>query len=72
MSVISGRLPQEVDGQISQLMVNYAGNITSVLCQFPAQQIANVLDKYAAKFQKNEERDMFFLTTAALLGLVQR
>lgn len=72
MAVISGRIPPEVEKQVRQLMTNYAGNITSVLCQFPSQQIAEVIDKYASRLQKKQEREVFFMTTQALLSLVQR
>lgn len=72
MSVIAGRIPQEVEAQIRQLMINYAGNITSVLCQFPSQQIANVLDKFASNISKKQDRELFFMTTHGLLSLVQR
>uniref|UniRef100_A0A915K895 Acetyl-CoA carboxylase central domain-containing protein n=1 Tax=Romanomermis culicivorax TaxID=13658 RepID=A0A915K895_ROMCU len=72
MAVISGRIPPEVEKQVRQLMTNYAGNITSVLCQFPSQHIAEVIDKYASKLQKKQEREVFFMTTQALLSLVQR
>jgi len=38
--MISGRIPAEVEMAVRKLMVAYAGNITSVLCQFPSQQVA--------------------------------
>jgi len=38
-SMISGRIPAEVEMAVRKLMVGYAGNITSVLCQFPSQQV---------------------------------
>ena len=37
--MISGRIPAEVDMAIRKLMATYASNITSVLCQFPSQQV---------------------------------
>jgi len=37
--MISGRIPAEVEMAIRKLMAGYAGNITSVLCQFPSQQV---------------------------------
>jgi len=70
--VIGGRIPAEVEGQVRQLMTNYAGNITSVLCQFPSQQIAEALDAYAGRLQKKQEREVFFMTSQVLLSLVQR
>ncbi|KRZ57740.1 Acetyl-CoA carboxylase [Trichinella nativa] len=72
MAVISGRIPIEVESQISQLMLAYAGNITSVLCKFPSQQIAQELDNEMAKLSKKQDREMFFMSTHGLLTLVQR
>ena len=53
-------------------MALYASNITSVLAQFPSQQVANVIDAYAATLQKRADRDVFFMTTQGIVQLVQR
>ena len=45
ISSISGRIPSTVEKQIRKFMSQYASNITSVLAQFPSQQIASVIDK---------------------------
>jgi acetyl-CoA carboxylase/biotin carboxylase 1 len=50
----------------------YERNITSVLAQFPSQQIASVIDSHAASMQKRAERDGFFLSTEGIVQLVQR
>lgn len=44
--MISGRIPNEVETAIRKLMAAYAGNITSVLCQFPSQQVSHVCSSY--------------------------
>ena len=41
--MISGRLPADVEKSIRKLMATYATNITSVLTQFPSQQVNVVL-----------------------------
>lgn len=41
---IAGRIPVSVDKKIRKLMNQYELNITSVLTQFPSQQIASVVD----------------------------
>ncbi|XP_063969750.1 acetyl-CoA carboxylase-like isoform X1 [Lytechinus pictus] len=70
---ISGRVPNTVEADIRRLLNNYSSNITSVLCQFPSQQIANVLDRYAATMlQKKADRDTFFMHTQGIVQLVQR
>ena len=41
--MISGRIPAEVEMSIRKLMAAYASNITSVLCQFPSQQVTTFI-----------------------------
>ncbi|XP_035827708.1 acetyl-CoA carboxylase isoform X2 [Aplysia californica] len=72
ISMIQGRVPQHVEKSIRKLMSSYASNITSVLCQFPSQQIASVIDTYAATLNKRADRDVFFMTTQGIVQLVQR
>lgn len=72
ISSISGRIPATVEKKIRKLMALYASNITSVLAQFPSQQVANVIDAYAATLQKRADRDVFFMTTQGIVQLVQR
>ncbi|XP_076444830.1 LOW QUALITY PROTEIN: acetyl-CoA carboxylase-like [Babylonia areolata] len=72
ISQCRGRVPQQVERSIRKLMSSYSSNITSVLCQFPSQQIASVIDNYAATLQKRTERDGFFLATQGIVQLVQR
>lgn len=69
---ISGRIPAAVEKKIRRLMSLYERNITSVLAQFPSQQIASVIDGHAASMQKRAERDGFFLSTEGIVQLVQR
>ncbi|XP_050530810.1 acetyl-CoA carboxylase isoform X6 [Daktulosphaira vitifoliae] len=72
ISSISGRIPKPVDKKIKSLMKLYERNITSVLAQFPSQQIAAVIDGHAATLQKRTDRDSFFQTTQGIVQLVQR
>lgn len=69
---ISNRIPVSVEKKIRKLMMLYERNITSVLAQFPSQQIASVIDSHAATLQKRSDRDVFFLTTQGIVQLVQR
>ncbi|XP_068268578.1 acetyl-CoA carboxylase 2 isoform X2 [Nyctibius grandis] len=72
MTSISGRIPVTVEKSIRKVMAQYASNITSVLCRFPSQQIANVLDTHAATLQRKAEREVFFMNTQSVVQLVQR
>ncbi|XP_014207408.1 acetyl-CoA carboxylase isoform X3 [Copidosoma floridanum] len=72
VATISGRIPVAVEKKIRKLMTLYERNITSVLAQFPSQQIAAVIDGHAATLSKRAERDVFFLTTQGIVQLVQR
>nr|CAD7399573.1 unnamed protein product [Timema poppensis] len=69
---MSGRIPISVEKKIRKLMSLYERNITSVLAQFPSQQIACVIDSHAANLQRRADRDVFFLTTQSIVQLVQR
>lgn len=40
MTSVSGRIPPAVEKSIKKEMAQYASNITSVLCQFPSQQVS--------------------------------
>ncbi|KPP69579.1 acetyl-CoA carboxylase 1-like [Scleropages formosus] len=57
---------------IKKEMAQYASNITSVLCQFPSQQIANILDSHAATLNRKSEREVFFMNTQSIVQLVQK
>nr|XP_056715156.1 acetyl-CoA carboxylase 2 [Euleptes europaea] len=72
MTSISGRIPLSVEKSIRKVMAQYASNITSVLCQFPSQQIASVLDSHAATLQRKSDREVFFMNTQSIVQLVQR
>ncbi|XP_073241070.1 acetyl-CoA carboxylase-like isoform X1 [Porites lutea] len=72
LASISGRIPTTVEESIKRHLSSYASNITSVLSQFPSQQIANVVDAHAATLTKRTERDAFFLNTQSIVQLVQR
>lgn len=72
IATISGRVPAAVEKKIRKLMGAYERNITSVLAQFPSQQIAAVIDSHAAGLRARADRDGFFLATQAVVQLVQR
>lgn len=44
MTSVSGRIPPAVEKAIKKEMAQYASNITSVLCQFPSQQVSMKLN----------------------------
>lgn len=68
---ISGRIPQAVEKKIRKYMMIYGSNVTSMLAQFPSQEIASAIDSHAAALQK-KDRDVFFVTTQGLVQLCQR
>ncbi|KAM8960679.1 LOW QUALITY PROTEIN: acetyl-CoA carboxylase 2 [Pelodytes ibericus] len=72
MTSVSTRIPPPVEKSIRKVMAQYASNITSVLCQFPSQQIANILDSHAATLQRKADREVFFMNTQSIVQLVQR
>ncbi|XP_072289677.1 acetyl-CoA carboxylase isoform X3 [Eucyclogobius newberryi] len=72
MTSVAGRFPPSVEKNIRKVMAQYASNITSVLCQFPSQKIANILDSHAATLQRKADREVFFMNTQSIVQLVQR
>jgi acetyl-CoA carboxylase/biotin carboxylase 1 len=72
ISSIQGRIPSIVEKNIYRLISQYANNLTSVLAQFPSQQIANVVDTHANLIEKKSEREAFFQTVQGIVQLVQR
>ncbi|XP_057687384.1 acetyl-CoA carboxylase 2-like isoform X3 [Corythoichthys intestinalis] len=72
MTSVAGRIPTGVEKDIRKVMAQYASNITSVLCQFPSQRIANILDSHAATLQRKADREVFFINTQSIVQLVQR
>ncbi|XP_039612650.1 acetyl-CoA carboxylase 1 isoform X1 [Polypterus senegalus] len=72
MTSVSGRIPPAVEKAIKKVMAQYASNITSVLCQFPSQQIANILDSHAATLNRKSEREVFFMNTQSIVQLIQK
>ncbi|KAL6114247.1 acacb [Pungitius sinensis] len=69
---LASRIPPSVEKDIRKVMAQYASNITSVLCQFPSQRIANILDSHAATLQRKSDREVFFMNTQSIVQLVQR
>ncbi|XP_040859615.1 acetyl-CoA carboxylase 2 isoform X2 [Ochotona curzoniae] len=72
MTSVAGRIPAPVEKAVRRVMAQYASNITSVLCQFPSQQIATILDCHAATLQRKADREVFFMNTQSIVQLVQR
>uniref|UniRef100_A0A096M0T2 acetyl-CoA carboxylase n=1 Tax=Poecilia formosa TaxID=48698 RepID=A0A096M0T2_POEFO len=72
MTSVASRIPPAVEKDIRKVMAQYASNITSVLCQFPSQRIANILDSHAATLQRKADREVFFMNTQSIVQLVQR
>ncbi|XP_043967456.1 acetyl-CoA carboxylase isoform X2 [Gambusia affinis] len=72
MTSVANRIPPAVEKDIRKVMAQYASNITSVLCQFPSQRIANILDSHAATLQRKADREVFFMNTQSIVQLVQR
>lgn len=72
ISSIQSRIPPALDKTIQKFITQYANNLTSVLAQFPSQQIATVIDSYANTIEKKVEREAFFQTVQGIVQLVQR
>ena len=67
-----GRLPAILEKQIYKLISQYASNLTSILVQFPSQEIAAAIDTFADSIEKKVERENFFSNVQCIVQLVQR
>lgn len=55
MTSVSGRIPPAVEKAIKKEMAQYASNITSVLCQFPSQQVGACQAQLSQFINKSEK-----------------
>uniref|UniRef100_A0A1X7VP53 Uncharacterized protein n=1 Tax=Amphimedon queenslandica TaxID=400682 RepID=A0A1X7VP53_AMPQE len=72
LSTISGRIPVAVETAINKCLAQYAKNVTSILSQFPSQQLNNIINRYAASIQRQSDQDQFFMNTNGIVQLLQR
>lgn len=52
LSSIQNRIPPVLEKTMQRFVNHYANNLTSVLAQFPSQQIASAIDAYANTIEK--------------------
>ncbi|XP_064397695.1 acetyl-CoA carboxylase-like isoform X2 [Halichondria panicea] len=72
LSTISSRIPHSVDMEIGKCLTRYAGNLTSILSQFPTTKIENIINRHAATLQRRADHDQFFMNTNPIMQLVQK
>ena len=72
ISTKQGKLPIALEKQIYKLISQYASNLTSILAQFPSQEIASLIDTFADSMCKKAERETFFSNVQCIVQLVQR
>lgn len=72
ISAISGRIPSDVEKRICKLMAIYSKNRTSVMSQFPSQQILTVIESHAATLTKKRDQDEFLMAMSSVVQLVQQ
>ena len=68
LASIQGRIPYKLERMIQKLLSNYEQNLTSILSQFPAQQITAHLLGYLSTLHPRE-KDMADLTLEPLMDL---
>ena len=71
MSSITGRIPIKVEKNIRKLMTVYAGSITSVLVQFPCQELERIINKHAATLQKLTDLEAFLQASKPIFQLIK-
>ena len=71
LASIQGRIPYKLERSIAKLLSNYEQNLTSILTQFPAQQITAQLLAYLSNLHPRE-KDMADLTLEPIMDLCTR
>ena len=71
LSSISSRVPETVAKAISEQLAEYERSLGSMLCKFPVQKIASIIDEAASEMAAAEQ-DALFLVTAPLSTVIQR
>lgn len=72
LAAIACHLPVHISVEIRRLMCSYERNLTSIFVQFPCQQIATVIDQYAASLPRPQDRCRFLEVTIEIVRLIQR
>lgn len=85
MTSVAGRIPAPVEKAVRRVMAQYASNITSVLCQFPSQQVRAPAGSgqphlcslpHLASFKMGQHQMLwaraFFLTSVGLRHILPR
>lgn len=71
LSSLNGRIATSVAEMIERELVQYERSTSSIMCRFPTQKLASIIDAHATTLEQ-QEQDAFFLHTAPLQMLIQR
>jgi len=71
IATLNGRIPEPVEESINEELAKYQSSMTSIICKFPTQRLASIIDTHAATLE-GADQDAFFLNTAPLQDLIQR
>eukprot|EP01135_Chromosphaera_perkinsii_P003334 Nk52_evm34s240 gene=Nk52_evmTU34s240 len=72
LSAVSGRVPGRLESEILDALHTYQGSINSMFSTFPAGHIANLVDRYGAKFTKKADRDAFYVLVEPVISLLDK
>jgi acetyl-CoA carboxylase/biotin carboxylase 1 len=68
---IQSRIPETVFTACDDQLNDYEKSMSSLLCKFPAKELASIIDRHAASLDSTEQ-GAFILVTGPLQALIQR
>ena len=71
LSALRGRIDEKVLSAIENQLSNYEGSVSSILCKFPAQKLASIIDSHAATLE-GADQDAFLASSAPIQALAKR
>ena len=71
--IVTGRLNAGLDTAIRRKLQKYLSNVTAAVCQFPANQIVNLIDEFLANHIKNKtDREVFIQNTQPIVQVANK
>jgi biotin carboxyl carrier protein len=71
IATLNGRIPAAVEASIVDELGNYERSTSSIICKFPTQRLAMIIDAHATTLDSSDQ-NAFFLTVLPLQDLIQQ
>ncbi|CAG5089581.1 Oidioi.mRNA.OKI2018_I69.PAR.g12270.t1.cds [Oikopleura dioica] len=72
MTRLSGRIPDELEGQINEELKRYGHRLGSMLTRFPSMRILKFMNLYAAKITNPDDRNFHYVSVSQIETLCHK